>query len=167
MIRVASRLATTALALAILTGAAFAQGAALSQSHLAAARDVITSSGMSRSFEIVIPQFEQRIRQQLVSRPQLSGDLDAVFKELQPEMQLQEQAMVNRAATVMAQRLTEDELKQISTFFSSAVGKRYVETQPAVLDDLVKEMQSWSNDLAEYLQIRVRAEMSKRGHQMQ
>ena len=42
-----------------------------------------------------------------------------------------------------------------------------MQTQPLVLDELVREMQTWTQNVAEYLMVRVRAEMAKRGHQMQ
>lgn len=165
MIRFSSRLAAALVAGVLLTGPAFAQE--IAPTHLAAARDVVTASGMSRSFEVVIPQFEQRLRQQFVTRPEVAKELDPVFEQLKPEMELQEQAMVNRAAGALARRLDEAELKQIAAFFNSPIGKKYVETQPAVLDDLVKEMQDWSGELAEYIQVRVRAELAKRGLQIQ
>ena len=63
--------------------------------------------------------------------------------------------------------MTEAELKELNAFFKSPVGLKYVQTQPQVLDDIVKEMATWSQTLSEYVMIRARAEMSKRGHQLQ
>jgi hypothetical protein len=75
--------------------------------------------------------------------------------------------MINTTATVYARYMSEPELKEIAAFFRSPAGKKYVDTQPAVLDDLVKEMATWSQNLSEYVIIRARAEMAKRGHQLQ
>lgn len=173
MIRTTFRAGLVALALSGVSTGAFAQTAApeaptapaqtqFSESHLALAREVVISSGMSRSFEAVIPQMEEGLLRQFGRNPALVDDAVEVVRSLRPEMELQRQVMVNRAARVIAGRLSEAELQAIATFFESEAGKRYVEVQPAMLDGLISEMQVWSQELTEYLQIRASAEMAER-----
>ena len=135
--------------------------------HLALAREVMLSAGLARSFDSIIPAFADQIRQQAVTRPELAKDLDEVLAALQPEMELQKQRMVDTAAKIYADKLTEAELKDIAAFFCSPAGKRYVESQPAVLDEMVQAMQNWTQEVSEYVMVRVRAELGKRGHQLQ
>ena len=171
------RLAAPLAALVLSLGAAGAQQPAPlpaqnaaptpAPSHLAAARDVAVSSGIVRSIDVIPPQLYERIREQLVARPELTKDLNEVMAALQPEMDLQKQKIVNDIALIYAQALTEAELKDVIAFFKSPSGKKYVESQPVVLDEMVREMQSWSQDLAEYVMVRIRAEMQKRGFQLQ
>jgi uncharacterized protein len=165
MNRLASFAAASFMALALQAGAALAQ-TEISESHLEASRMVVTSSGMARSFDAIIPGVQEAIRRQMITQPALAKDANEVFSALEPEMQLQRRAMVNRAARIMAERLTEEELRAIGEFFSSAAGQRYVETQPLVLEDILGAMDAWGLEMAEYIQIRVRAEMQQRGHQM-
>ncbi|HEV2543311.1 MAG TPA: DUF2059 domain-containing protein [Methylobacterium sp.] len=139
----------------------------VSASHLALAREVMLSSGIARSFDSIIPTMADQIRKNAVTRPDLAKDLDDVLKSLDPEMELQKQRLINIAARIYAKRLTEAELKDIVTFFRSPAGKRYVETQPQVLDDMVGAMQDWTQEVSEYIMVRTRAEMGKRGHQLQ
>lgn len=146
---------------------AAAQAPTVGASHLALAREVMLSSGIGRSFDSIIPAFGDQIRQATVTRPELSKDLDAVLVGLGPEMELQKQGMIDTAARIYAARLTEAELGEIAAFFHSPAGKRYVETQPQVLDDMVQAMQTWTQTVSEYVMVRVRAEMAKRGHQLQ
>ena len=136
-------------------------------SHLALAREVMLSSGIARSFDSVLPAFADQIRKQAVTRPELAKDLDEVLASLQPEMELQKQRMIDIAARTYAAKFSEAELKEIATFFRSPAGKHYVEAQPQLLDEMVQEMQDWTQDVSEYVMVRVRAEMGKRGHQMQ
>lgn len=138
-----------------------------SASHLALAREVVLSSGIARSFDSVIPAFAEQIRQQTVTRPELQKDLNEVLTSLEPEMELQKQRMVTTTARIYAEKMSEPELKEIAAFFRSPAGKRYVETQPVVLDQMVQAMQNWTQEVSEYVMVRVRAEMGKRGHQMQ
>ncbi|MFD0934903.1 DUF2059 domain-containing protein, partial [Methylobacterium trifolii] len=135
--------------------------------HLALAREVMLSSGIARSFDSVLPAFADQIRQQAVTRPELTKDLEEVLTALRPEMELQKQRMIDVAARIYASKMTEAELQEIANFFRSAAGKRYVETQPQVLDEMVQAMQVWTQDVSEYVMVRVRAEMGKRGQQMQ
>jgi hypothetical protein len=164
MNRFVSIVAASIMALAFHSGAASAQQ--VSDGHLAAARSVITGSGMVRTFDAIVPEIQSAMRQQLLTQPALAKDIDEVFAALEPEMVLQRRAMTNTAARIIAERLTEEELTAIGEFFSSPAGKRYVEMQPLVLDDMFLAMRSWQEDMAEYIQIRVRAEMQQRGHQM-
>ncbi|GGK40587.1 DUF2059 domain-containing protein [Salinarimonas ramus] len=144
------------------TEAAPAAQTQFSESHLALAREVVTSSGMARSFQAVIPQMQEGLLRRYGRNPALLDDVTEVIRELEPEMELQRRAMVNRAARVIAARLSEEELTEIAAFFETDAGKRYVEVQPAILDGLISEMQVWSQELNEYLQIRVQAEMVER-----
>ena len=82
-------------------------------------------------------------------------------------MELQKQRMVDIAARTYAAKLSEAELKDLATFFRSPAGKRYVEAQPQLLDEMVREMQTWTQDVSEYVMVRVRAEMGKRGQILQ
>ncbi|GEP00913.1 DUF2059 domain-containing protein [Methylobacterium haplocladii] len=141
--------------------------AQVSPSHLALAREVMFNSGIARSFDSIIPALAEQIKKNTVTRPELGKDLDEVIKSLQPEMDLQKQRMIDVAGRIYAGRLNEAELKEIVAFFRSPAGKRYVETQPQVLDELVGAMQDWTQEVSEYMMIRVRAEMGKRGHQLQ
>lgn len=142
-------------------------GPTYTANHLALAREVMLSSGIARSFDSIIPSFAEQIRKQAVTRPEIQKDLDDVLVKLQPEMELQKQRMIDIAARTYASRLTEAELSDIASFFRSPAGKRYVETQPLLLDEMVHEMQGWTAEVSEYIMVRVRAEMGKRGFNLQ
>lgn len=174
MIRPATRLAALPLAVVLSVAAMLLAGSADAQplpqpsaGHLAVAREVAVLSGLTRSFDAILPQFAEQVRKQVVTRPELTKDLDEVLDGLKPELELQKQQMTTTAARILASQMTEQELKDVSAFFKSPSGQKYVQTQPYVLDTLVTEMQNWTQQVSEYVMTRVRAEMGKRGHQMQ
>jgi hypothetical protein len=138
-----------------------------SANHLALAREVMLNSGISRSFDAIIPSFADQIRKQAITRPELQKDLDQVLVSLQPELELQKQRMIDIAARTYAAKFSEGELTDIANFFRSAAGKRYVQMQPALLDEMVGAMQNWTEEVSEYIMVRTRAEMGKRGFEMQ
>jgi hypothetical protein len=167
MIRNASRLAATSVALFMLVSPGFAQQAQPSASHLALAREVAISSGMTRSFEAMTEPLLVQLQQMNVTRPEIKKDLEEVVALLRPELELHKQKMVSNAARAFANRLTEAELKDIAAFYKSPAGVKYVQTQPLILDDIVRDLAVWSQNTSEYIMTRARAEMAKRGHQLQ
>lgn len=136
---------------------------ALTAAHLAIAKDVVLSSGLSRSFEGVIPQFSEQLRQSFAStRPEIMKDLAQTLQDLRPEFEAQREDLLNAAARVFASRVSEADLKEIATFFKSPAGMRYVAAQPMVMDDLFGEMQAWSRRVSEFMMTRTRAELKKK-----
>lgn len=155
------------LAAAAVAGLALATvpGHAQSPSHLEAAREVLIGSGISRSFDAIAPQFADQVRQTFAAtRPEIAKDLDEVLAALKPELDKQREDLVNTTARLFAARLSEPELREVSRFFNSPAGKRYVEVQPVMLDSMFNEMQAWSQKLSEFIVARVREEMKKKGH---
>jgi len=161
MNRIAFFFAVLALALSLQAGPAAAQDEP-SASHLEVAREVVTGSGMGRTFNEMVTMARRSVRDQMPSTPQMTEMLDEVFEEMEEEMRLQRRAMLNRAARIMARRLTEEELSEIAAFFNSPAGERYVELQPLFLDDIFTAMDDWSEEMFEYLSVRVQAEISRR-----
>jgi uncharacterized protein len=139
---------------------------ALSASHVALARDVVIHSGMATSFERTLPLLVDQMRSQLVTRPDLTKDLGEVLEMMKPEMELQKQEIISIASRVYASRISEADLKDVATFFKSPVGKTWVTAQPEALTQVFQESQAWSQRVAEYMMVRIRAEMAKRGHQL-
>jgi hypothetical protein len=147
------------------TAPAPAAAASIGPGHLQAARDVVVGSGIVRTFDAIPQQFAEEARQTFsTTRPEIMKDLNEVLKGLEGEFTTQRDEMVTTAARVFAVRLTESELKEIAAFFKSAAGKRYVEIQPEMLDDMFGEMQSWTQKLSDTIITRIRSEMKKRGH---
>lgn len=166
MTRLASRLAAASVALALLAGAAAAQTAPAqpSASHLALATEVAVNSGITRSFDSVTAPLLEELRQMQVARPEIKKDLEEVVEMLKPEMELQKKRMVTATGRAFAAHMTEAELRDVATFFKSPVGRKYVEKQPPIFDDIMREMTNWSREVEEYVLIRAKAEMQKRGH---
>ncbi|MHB2167927.1 DUF2059 domain-containing protein [Alsobacter sp. R-9] len=136
-------------------------------SHLAIARDVVQLSGLSRSFEFIVPQYSEQLKATFATtRPEIMKDLDKTLQDLRPEFEAQRNDILNAAARVFAGRINEADLKEIAAFFKSPAGSRYVSAQPQVMEDLFGEMQAWSRRLSEFMMSRVRAEMKKKNIDM-
>lgn len=135
--------------------------------QVAAAGDVLAASGMSKSFDILVAQMMVRLEQTLnQSRPELQKDLAVVLNGLEVEFMKQQEEIQKTAQRILAKRMSEKDLKDTAIFFNSPAGKKYVESQPAILDELAVAAQGWSEKLSQFMMTRVREEMKKKGHQI-
>lgn len=163
------RLATVAGLALVLSSPALAQTPAKepTAAQMTAARDVVIASGIGRSIGPIIPQLlDQTYLTVTRTRPELVADMKIVMESIKDEFYKDTTQMVEIAARSFASRLSEQELKDTATFFNTPSGKKYVETQPAAVDDLVNAMQAWQGKMAEAIYARVRAEMKKKGHDL-
>jgi hypothetical protein len=159
------RLPALMLGLVLLATPALAQEPTPGQ--LALARELVTMTGTISTIDTLIPSFAAQVRQQAITRPDLSKDLDEVLKSLQPELDQRRQQIITASARVYAKYMSEAELKDVVTFFKTPSGSKYIKVQPQLVDDVVETIQAWGDQVSEYVISRARAEMIKRGHQMQ
>ncbi len=137
---------------------------AFAPSHLQAARDFLTVSGVNGNFDGILPEFYTRMQQQFgTTRPELNKPLDEVIVGLKPEADQLIKAMTDRAAEFTAARLSEADLKEVVAFFNSPVGKRYQEGRPLAMNDIFNALQPWSIATSDFLFKRTTEEMAKRG----
>ena len=144
-----------------------AQSAEPTAAQIALGRQVLIASGVSKSFDIAVPQMLDSIGTRVTqTRPDLIKDLNVVMEQIKPEFDKRVDALLDQGARAYAKRFSEDELKQIAAFFKSAAGVKYVASQPAILNDLFVSFQAWQQQMSGDMMARVREEMKKKGHEL-
>jgi hypothetical protein len=147
------------------SGAALAQ--APSAAQVAVARQLVELKGGNTMFDpIILGIVNQTGSTLLQTNPQLSKDLNEVAATLRTEFSARRTDLLNEAAKFYAKRFTEAELKELVTFFSSALGKKMVTEEPQALDETFQFIQQWSQTVGEQVMNRFRAEMKKKGHNL-
>jgi hypothetical protein len=135
-----------------------------SPAMVAEARTIIMTSGIVKSFDAVVPQMLGILeRNALSTRPDIKDKLHATLLQLEPEFMKSEDQVINAAAVSLAKRMTDEDLKATAAFFQSSSGKKYVEAQPAALNDIVAALQGWQQKLSTEMMSRVREELKKQG----
>lgn len=137
------------------------------QSHLDAARALIDLTGVLESVDNMLPTFAKEIKQQNITRPDLGKDLDVVLAGLAPEMQLQRAQIYTVVSRSYAKYYSEEELRALVAFFKTPLGLKFLKNQSELIDDITDAVTAWSQQVSEYIMVRTRAEMAKRGFQMQ
>lgn len=133
-------------------------------SHLQAARDLVIVSGVSGPFSNIYNDFVTNMRQNFITRPEVKKDLDAVLGALKVEADKRVEDMVATAALVFARNLSEAELKEITGFFNSPVGRKYNELRPQMITQIYQQLEPWTFRTSDFFYRYTRDEMKKRGH---
>ena len=139
----------------------------LSPSHIAAAREVVMLSGISKTYDIFYPQLADSLVNSMTrTRPELRNDLIATVKALKPEFDKRDEEMVDATSRYFAAAMSEQALKDTAAFFKSEAGKQYVLMQPQVIDQMMAALDVWNRRMSEDIVTRVREEMRKKGHKL-
>jgi hypothetical protein len=158
------RAVTLLIALGAFGSAALAQNSP-SAPNVQLAREVVVASGATRAFEGVVPSILQQSLNVFVQQnPDLQKDLVESLKAIGPSFEKRTSEIIDIIASVYATRFTPQELKELLTFYQSAVGKKFVTLLPNVLEESFIKTQEWGGRLSEEIVRTMRAEMKKRGH---
>lgn len=129
------------------------------------ARDLVEASGIGRSFDATMPDIALRIRQTFATqRPEIVKDMDDTLVALLPEIRTRRGEIVERTARTIGGMFTEAELKELVAFFNTNTGKKYVNNQPTLLNEVFVAMDPWMKQTSDFFLSRFREEMRKKGH---
>jgi len=171
-------LLTTAMAACVLAGLSLAPAAAQDAAtpapaaapaepapapeHLAAALDFLVTSGATKGFEDMIPQFIDQGRLRYVGqRPELEKVINDAALSLVPEIVKQRDVLNNQLALLYTKQFTVDELKEIAAFYHTPVGQKLATNQVKILQASIPVVQAWSRGLSELVAKRIREEVEK------
>jgi uncharacterized protein len=158
------RLALASCLLAISTFAARADEP--SASALSLASQIIADIGLKASVDGEVPSLALEIQSQISQlHPEMQSNLHEVLVKLLPEFQKADAGVLDDLAHVLASKMTEQELKDTLAFFESPTGKKYLATQPVLLQALAISGNAWRPRLASDLMSRLREEMKKKGYE--
>ena len=154
-----------ALVLAASVGSAHAQQP--SATALATAKELITVKGAAAIFDPLVPGvIEQAKSVFLRTNPMLGKDLNEVAAKLRADYAPRGVEVINDTAKLYATRFTEQELKDALAFYKSPLGQKLLVEEPKILDEGMRNAQTWADKLSEEVIGKIRAEMKKRGHDL-
>jgi hypothetical protein len=155
------------IAFAFIALLAPAQAQQPSASAVALAKEIITLKGSAKMFDPVVPNLVDKTKAMLLqTNPMLSKDLNEVAAKLRTELAPRGSELLDQMARLYAAAFTEQELKDIATFYKSAVGKKISITEPRVLEQAFDQTDVWTDKFAEEIIAKMRAEMKKKGHNL-
>jgi len=141
--------------------------AAPSAAAIAAAKEIMVIKDGLKIFEpIVLGVIEQHKSLMEQSNPMLSRDLTEIANRLRTELAPRRAELEADVIAIYARAFTEQELKDLVAFYKSPLGKKVIEQEPRVLDNMMARASEWADKLAQDVVQRLRAEMRKKGHNL-
>jgi uncharacterized protein len=163
--------ACLAVALALGAGPAAAQRqaapAAPSPGSIAAAREILTLKHASAMYANAVPGMVEKVKATLIGQNlNYQKDLNELAPIVAKQLAGREQEIGDGMVGVYAGEFTEQELKDLVTFYKSPLGQKLITNEPKAIDLSMQVMNAWAQNFSEVVASAFRAEMKKRGKEM-
>lgn len=160
----AARRAGLALAAVLMAMPASAQE--FSDSHLAAARATIAAARAADQFDTILPMLAEQAKALFQrSNPSLVQEIDEVVNQVALDLARRRPELDRELERVWAARFSEDELKEITAFYTSPVGVKFGQNMGQIVQDSVRSAGIWRDALSTEMVTKAREELIKRGYQ--
>jgi len=145
-------------------GAQTADSKPASAAALAAAKEILAMKNASAMYAAAVPNIVQQTKDQLLqSNLNYQKDLNEVAVIVAQKLNGREKEIGEGMAQVYASQFTEQELKDLVTFYKSALGQKLLSTEPKAIQMSMGYMNQWAQQFAETVNGEFRSEMRKRG----
>jgi uncharacterized protein len=138
-----------------------------SPAALAAAKEILAMKSASAMYANAVPNIVEQTKNALLQNNlNYQKDLNEVAVVVAQSMAGREKEIGDGMALVYANQFTEQELKDLVTFYKSPLGQKLLAAEPAAIQLSMSYMQQWAQQFAEQVNAAFRAEMRKRGKQI-
>lgn len=166
MTRHFTRARMAGLVLAAVLAASPAGAQSFTDSHLAAARATIAAARASEQFDTILPMLADQAKALFQrSNPSLVQEIDEVVNQVALDLAKRRPELDRELERVWAARFTEEELKEITAFYTSPVGVKFSQNMGDIVKDSVRSAGIWRDALSTEMVTKAREELQKRGHQ--
>ena len=159
-----------ALAMAALPAAAQQAAAppkAASPGAIAAAKEILAMKNTSAMYQNAVPNIVQHTKDTLLqSNINYQKDLNEVAVIVAKDLAGREKEIGEGMAQIYASEFTEQELKDLVTFYKSPLGQKVLANEPRAIQSSMAYMNQWAQQFGEIVNGEFRAEMRKRGKQI-
>jgi hypothetical protein len=134
---------------------------------MAAARDILAMKGASGMYASAVPNIVEQTKNALLqSNLNYQKDLNEVAVIVAKTFAGREKEIGEGMAKVYANEFSEQELKDLVTFYKSPLGQKLLSTEPRAIQSSMAYMNQWAQLFAEAVNGQFRAEMRKRGKEI-
>ena len=135
-----------------------------SPAALAAAKEILAMKNASAMYASAVPNLVEQTKNVLMqSNLNYQKDLNEVAIIVAKNLAGREKEIGEGMAQVYANEFTEQELKDLVTFYKSPLGQKLLANEPRAIQFSMSYMNQWAQAFAETINGQFRAEMKKRG----
>ena len=128
---------------------------------------VIFATSESALYANIIPNLVLQTKEALLSANlNYQKDLNEVSVIVAQKLAGAEKQIGDGMAKIYATEFTEQELKDLLTFYKSPLGQKLLSTEPKAIQESMSFMNNWAQHFTEVVNGEFRSEMQKRGKQI-
>ncbi len=138
-----------------------------SPAAIAAAKEILAMKNAAAMYANAVPNIVQQTKDTLLqSNLNYQKDLNEVAVIVAKNLAGREKEIGEGMAQIYANEFTEQELKDLVTFYKSPLGQKLLSTEPRAIQFSMSYMNQWAQHFAEIVNGEFRSEMRKRGKQI-
>jgi len=138
-----------------------------SPAAIAAAKEILAMKNAGAMYANAVPNLVQQTKDQLLqTNLNYQKDLNEVAVIVAKKFAGREKEIGDGMAKIYANEFTEQELKDLVTFYKSPLGQKLLASEPRAIQFSMSYMNQWAQQFAETINGEFRAEMRKRGKQI-
>jgi uncharacterized protein len=138
-----------------------------SASAIAAAKEILALKNVSAMYAVAVPSVVQRTKDALLqTNLNYQKDLEEVSLIVAKSLAGREKEIGEGMAKIYASDFTEQELKDLLTFYKTPLGQKLLIQEPKTVQASMAYMNQWGQSFAEIVNGQFRAEMRKRGKEI-
>ena len=131
---------------------------------IAAAKEILAMKNAAAMYASAVPNIVEQTKNQLLqSNLNYQKDLNEVAVIVAQKLAGREKEIGEGMAKIYANEFTEQELKDLVTFYKSPLGQKLLASEPRAIQFSMSYMNQWAQAFAETINGQFRAEMKKRG----
>ncbi|NOU07310.1 MAG: DUF2059 domain-containing protein [Hyphomicrobiaceae bacterium] len=132
--------------------------------RIAAAKELFVAMGAEQQFDTVIKTMLGGLAAQFKQRqPGAAKDIDDVMGRMAEKFIARKSEVTDMTAPHYAEAFTVAEIKQITAFYKSEIGKKLVQEQPAIMQKSMVQGMQWGQRIGREVELEARQELKKRG----
>src|SRR5216684_375805 len=134
---------------------------------IAAAKEILAMKNASAMYASAVPNIVEQTKNALLqANLNYQKDLNEVAAIVANNLAGREKEIGEGMAKVYANEFSEQELKDLVTFYKSPLGQKLLSTEPRAIQFSMSYMNQWAQVFAETVNGEFRAEMRKRGKEI-
>jgi uncharacterized protein len=146
---------------------AAAPGKQATPAALAAAKEILAMKNAGAMYASAVPNIVDQTKNALIqSNLNYQKDLNEVAVIVAKNLAGREQEIGEGMAKIYANEFTEQELKDLVTFYKSPLGQKLLATEPKAIQFSMGYMNQWAQGFALTVNEQFRLEMKKRGKEI-
>ena len=134
---------------------------------IAAAKEILAMKNAAAMYANAVPNIVQQTKDTLLqTNLNYQKDLNEVAVIVAKNLAGREKEIGEGMAKIYANEFTEQELKDLVTFYKSPLGQKLLSNEPRAIQFSMSYMNQWAQQFAEIVNGEFRSEMRKRGKQI-